>query len=111
MLTIVLDYLLVPRMGYFACALTNAISSFVMLVITFVWGRKYLPCEYDFRNILIFFVLACVSYYLMTLVSGFDFWPKLAINSLIIIVFALIVIKVENLWQPLKNFANKLLKR
>ena len=110
-LTIVLDYLLVPRMGYFACALTNAISSFVMLVITFVWGRKYLPCEYDFRNILIFFVLACVSYYLMTLVSGFDFWPKLAINSLIIIVFALIVIKVENLWQPLKNFANKLLKR
>lgn len=110
-LTIVLDYLFVPKFGYIACAWTNTISSFVMLVITFLWGRKYLPCEYDFRNILIFFVLACASYYLMTLVSDFGFWQKLSINSLIIIVFALIVIKVEKLWQPLKNFANKLLKR
>jgi hypothetical protein len=98
-------------MGYIACALTNAFSSFVMLVITFVWGRKYLPCDYDFRNIIIFFVLACVSYFLIMLVDDFDFWIKLSINTLIIIAFASIVIKVENLWQPLKNFANKLLKR
>jgi hypothetical protein len=98
-------------MGYIACALTNAVSSFVMLVITFVWGRKHLPCEYDFRNIIIFFALACVSYFLITLVDDFDFWIKLSINTLIIIAFASIVIKVENLWQPLKNFANKLLKR
>ena len=110
-LTIVLDYLLVPRMGYIACAWTNAISSFVMLVITFVWGRKYLPCDYDFRNIIIFFTLACLSYFVITLVEDFDFWIKLSINTLIIIAFASIVIKVENLWQPLKNFANKLLKR
>ena len=110
-LTIVLDYLLVPKIGYIACAWTNALSSFVMLLITFLWGRKYLPCPYDFRNITIFFALACVSYYLMTLTDAFDFWLKLALNTLIIIMFAAIVIKVENLWQPLKNFANKLLKR
>jgi hypothetical protein len=76
-----------------------------------VWGRKHLPCDYDFRNIFIFIALAGVSYFLITLVDDFDFWIKLSINTLIIIAFAAIVIKVENLWQPLKNFANKLLKR
>ncbi|MBO7438519.1 MAG: polysaccharide biosynthesis C-terminal domain-containing protein, partial [Bacteroidales bacterium] len=110
-LTIILDYLLVPRMGYFACALTNAISTFVMLCITFVWGKRYLPCTYDYRNIIIFILLACVSYYAMSFTNDLPLIPKLSINSLIIIIFALIVIKVENLWQPLKNLANKLLKR
>ena len=110
-LTIILDYLLVPRMGYFACALTNAISTFVMLCITFVWGKRYLPCTYDYRNIIIFILLACASYYAMSFTNDLPMVPKLSINSLIIIIFALIVIKVENLWLPLKNLANKLLKR
>jgi O-antigen/teichoic acid export membrane protein len=110
-LTIILDYLLVPRMGYFACALTNAISTFVMLCITFVWGKHYLPCTYDYRNIITLILLACASYYAMSFTNDLPMVPKLSINSLIIIIFALIVIKVENLWQPLKNLANKLLKR
>lgn len=111
LLTILLDYLLVPVMGYIACALTNVISSFVMLVITYVWGRRYLPCSYDFRNICIYVVLSVLSYYMIVLADAFEFWPKLAVNSLIIILFAIIVIRLENLWQPLKNLANKLLKR
>ncbi|MCR5453869.1 MAG: oligosaccharide flippase family protein [Bacteroidales bacterium] len=110
-LTIVLDYLLVPKFGYIACAVTNVVSSLVMLLITYFWGRNYLPCQYDFRNIAIFVALGGVCYYLITLTDSLPFVAKLSVNSLIIIAFASIVIKVENLWQPLKNFANKLLKR
>ncbi len=110
-LTIVLDYILVPRYGYIACAFTNMVSSFVMLVVTYFWGKNYLPCDYDFRNILIFVVLSGACYFMMTFTDNLSLVPKLAINSLIIIMFAGIVIKVENLAQPLKNLANKLLKR
>lgn len=110
-LTIVLDYILVPIYGYIACAVTNVISSLVMLFVTYFWGRKYLPCQYDFRNIVIFLVIGAACYYLITLANPLSLYLKLSINSLIIIGFAIIVIKVENLWQPLKNFANKLLKR
>ncbi len=110
-ITIAVDVIFVPIFGYITCAWANVICYAVMLLITFVWGRKYLPCEYDFKGIILFTVLAAVCYICMQFADALSLMPKLAINTLIIISFALIVFKVEKLAEPTKKLINKLLKR
>jgi len=44
---IVLNYLLVPRMGYLGCAIAFAGSSFTMMVLCYLFGQKYYPVPYQ----------------------------------------------------------------
>lgn len=110
-ITMVLDYIFVPLYGYVACAAVNVVSSFVMLVITYMWGRHYLPCSYDFRNMILYVMIAFGIFYLTTLTRQLSFGVEISINTLIIILFAFVVIKLEKLFVPLKKLLNKLLKR
>lgn len=109
--TILFNYFFVPVLGYMACAIANVACYTVMLVITFVWGRKYLTADYDFKNMFIYLALSGVLYYLLTITDQLLFWPKMIVNSLIILLFAIVVFKMENLLEPAKNFINKLRKR
>jgi len=110
-ITIILDVIFVPIFGYIACAWANVICYAVMLLVTFLWGRKYLLCDYDLKGILLYSVLAAVCYIAMQFANYLELIPRLCINSLIIISFALVVFKVEKLAEPTKKLINKLLKR
>lgn len=110
-ITILMDVLFVPVYGYIVCAWANVICYAVMLVITFLWGRKYLPCDYDFKGIALFSAMAAVCYIAMQFTDSLGLILKLSVNTLILCLFVYIVFKTEKLYEPAKKLINKLLKR
>ena len=102
--TIVLNYIFVPKFGYAACAVANVVCYLVMLTITFLWGRKYLVCKYDFKNIFLYLFLTA-GFYALSL------WAEnMIVNTVLLMVFAAVVFKRENLWEIVRkkliNYSN-----
>lgn len=86
-LTIVLNYLLIPVMGFMGSAWTTFICYFAMMVVSFIIGQKYYKVDYKVKSILLY-LLAAVGIYL-----GFNFiefnylWLKLFVASILIITY------------------------
>lgn len=47
-ITLVLNWILIPYMGYYGSALTTLVCYFSMLVISMLWGRQYYPIPYHY---------------------------------------------------------------
>lgn len=60
--TLVMNILLVPRIGYMGCAVAALTSYFVMMVTSYFIGRNRYPIEYETGRILGYFAIAGVLY-------------------------------------------------
>ncbi len=50
--TILLNYLLIPALGYLGCAVTFAFSSMLMVVFCYYFGQKYYPVPYRLLEVI-----------------------------------------------------------
>lgn len=50
-ITITLNWLYIPEYGYEACAWTTLIVYTIMVILSFLFGRKHYPIPYNFRKI------------------------------------------------------------
>lgn len=66
-LTIVLNVTLIPRIGYLASAIATCSAYGLMMVVSYLMGRKHLAVPYDVKNILLYLVMSitfsCVFFY------------------------------------------------
>lgn len=60
--TLALNALLVPHIGYMGCALAALASYFTMMVTSYFVGRRYHPIDYPTGRILGYFAVAAVCY-------------------------------------------------
>lgn len=110
--TILINSLFIPKFGYMACAWANLICYLVMLIITFFWGKKYLPAKYDFSNILRYFLAALIAYVSYCFTGSLDsFILKITLNTCVLLLFVLIVYKYENLGEILIKIKQKVLAK
>lgn len=59
-ISITLNVVLVPRIGYIGAAYAIFSSYFAMMIISFIWGRKYYKVNYPLKSILGYFMFALV---------------------------------------------------
>ena len=57
-ITVGIQVLLVPRYGYMASAISSTICYFVIMLISYALGKKYLPIPYDMKRIGIYTLMA-----------------------------------------------------
>lgn len=57
-ITVVLNILLIPVLGYLGSSITFAVSTFGMLVASYYYGQKYFPVPYDLKYLMLYFVVA-----------------------------------------------------
>ncbi len=105
--TIVLNYIFVPLYGYVSCAVANVACYLIMLIITFLWGKKYLVCDYDFKNMILYTSLAAVLYFVSCFTKELELVWEIIVNTLLLMIFAGVVFKRENLGQMLAKFMHK----
>ena len=60
--TLALNALLVPHIGYMGCAIAALASYFTMMVTSYFVGRRYHPIDYPTSRILGYFAVAAVCY-------------------------------------------------
>jgi O-antigen/teichoic acid export membrane protein len=68
-ITIVLNLILIPILGYEGCAWTTFICYLTMLVIGYYWGQKYYPIPYNIKRIGLYVFTAILIYIIITYVS------------------------------------------
>jgi len=59
-ITIVMNFVLIPKYSYMGSAWVSMLAYFVMMVISYVLGQKYYPIPYDLKRILSYLVVSVV---------------------------------------------------
>jgi len=100
-ITLGLNFLLIPVMGYMGAAWTTLICYFSMTAISYYLGQKHYPIKYNLRKVGLFLISAIILFFIGKLLTFDSFWLTFSIHTLIIIVYLGIIHVFEN---PLKNF-------
>jgi O-antigen/teichoic acid export membrane protein len=58
LLTLVLNILLIPIMGYWGAALTNLACYALMTIVSYIWGQKHYPIPYQTSRLLAYMAIA-----------------------------------------------------
>ena len=96
LITLVINFVGIPKFGYMACAWATLASYSLMMVTSYVLGQKYYPIKYNLRSIFVFTFLALGFYFISTLYSGIESTTiKLILNNILLGLFAYILYKLE----------------
>lgn len=69
-ITIGLNYLLIPHWGYTACAITTIVCYGSMMIASYLMGQKHFPVPYDVKRIIGYILFAVVIYLLYYLLAN-----------------------------------------
>lgn len=97
-ITIVLNVWWIPTIGYLGSAWATLICYAAMTAACWWWGRKYYPVNYDWLRMGGYVALAMGLYYSSILLAqwaGYGLYPKLAVNTVLMLVFLGVVWKKE----------------
>lgn len=59
-ITIILNALLIPRLGYLGCAVTHLISTGTMIFISCTKGKRFYSIPYEWRRIIVYILIAVI---------------------------------------------------
>ncbi|MGC8866207.1 MAG: lipopolysaccharide biosynthesis protein [Bacteroidales bacterium] len=84
---LVLNFLLIPRMGYMGSAWANFSCYLIMMVLSWAYGQKYYPIPYRLDNFFLYLFLAIVLWLAGTYLSPGVLWMRLITNSFLFLGF------------------------
>lgn len=94
-ITLVLNYFLVPVLGYVGAAWTTLICYFSITLLCYLMGQKHYPINYNIKHITIYLVSSIALYFLMANIRLENLALSLTINTIIIISFLAIAYKLD----------------
>jgi O-antigen/teichoic acid export membrane protein len=96
-LTILVNYLLIPYLGYLACAIATVVCYGSMMIISYVQGQKHYPIPYDLKNGLLYIAIALALFGIHFTIRSMELNIFLlhGLATIFIIVFLAIVVKKE----------------
>ena len=95
-ITIVLNLILIPIMGYAGAAWTTLVCYFTMVIVSYVLGQKNYPIPYDLKRIGTYVGLGLLFFLTSDfLISDLPTPTKLSINTLILVGYLGIAFKLE----------------
>ena len=92
LVTILINYFLIPTMGYYASAIATLSAYALMMFLSFYYGRKHYPIPYNFRKIVFYLGLSI----LFSALSFYVFNRNLVIGSLLLLVFLVLLYRMES---------------
>ncbi|MCX6226192.1 MAG: oligosaccharide flippase family protein [Bacteroidia bacterium] len=112
LITIVLNLLLVPVIGYMGAAWATLACYTSMMIISYFWGRKVYPVPYQTGIMIVWTVLALVLYGISVLVKPDNLMIRVAWDGLLMLVFIVIVglkekTMVRSIYLQIRNRGSK----
>lgn len=90
-ITITLNFVLIPRYSYMGSAWVSMLAYFVMMVISYVLGQKYYPIPYNLKRILLYLVTSV----LLVVLSFWVFHRNIYIGNALLIAFFAGIVWIE----------------
>lgn len=100
--TLVVNWILIPIVGYIGAAWGHLITYALMVVASYVIGQKFYPVAYDLKKIGFYLITAFILFAFSYFVIPFDtfgehsFTIKIIINTLILLLYMVIIIRKES---------------
>src|SRR5574344_2067276 len=94
-ITLVLNYLLIPVMGYMGSAWATFACYFIMMLLSYILGQKYYRVEYKSVSIVGYVVFAVLIYYGSTFLPIENFTLKMVINTCLFFVYGIVLFEME----------------
>ena len=94
-ITLSLNFLLIPVMGYIGSAIAVFVCFFAMMVISYLYSRKHYPVPYNLKRIGTYFIVAVFIYVLSLFFSQQAMFIKMSVNSLLLAGFVFYVFYLE----------------
>jgi O-antigen/teichoic acid export membrane protein len=90
------NFIFVPRYGYMACAWGGFAGYGVAMITSYIVGQKYYPINYPLKSIAFYTLLALIGYILMDYIhNNYNQWVSLGFNTLVVIIFLCVVIRID----------------
>jgi O-antigen/teichoic acid export membrane protein len=86
-----LNYIIIPFFGVYGAAIASTVSQAIFLVVVLYFAQKYYPVPYEIKRILVSLIIAILLYLLSVQLNEFSIWLRLAIKSLIVVVYPILV--------------------
>ncbi len=103
-ITLVLNFLLIPEIGYLGSAWATFACYFTMMVASFFLGRKFYKIDYEIKKIFIYFILALVIYFVSLEINFSSEITNYMLKTLLFISFLAFTFYKEDLISKFKNF-------
>ncbi|MFB0903421.1 MAG: oligosaccharide flippase family protein [Nonlabens sp.] len=108
-LTIGLNLILIPQIGYMASAITTCAAYGFMMVASYIWSRKHFAIPYDVKNMLLYLTVAIsfslVFFYFLREELGIGSWSLYLVGIVMTAVLSGII------WTREKTFIKNLIKK
>jgi len=95
-ITLAINYLLIPIIGYMASAIATISCYFIMMMISFTLGKKYYPISYSIKNIFYYILIAILLFIIFQFIHLNNFFTFI-VASLFLIIFILCVCYFEKI--------------
>ncbi len=95
-ITIVLNVIFIPIYGYMGSAWINLTSYFVIMVISYFWGRKIYRINYEFNKVLLYTLVAVLIYFISQYSFGFLPHIHYAFVTLLLVGYVIFVFIIES---------------
>ncbi|NQX40356.1 Membrane protein involved in the export of O-antigen and teichoic acid [Pedobacter steynii] len=82
-ITILLNFVLIPKYSYMGSAWVSMLAYFVMMVISYVLGQKYYPIPYNLKRILSYLIISVI----LVILSFWVFNRNIYIGNAMLLVF------------------------
>jgi O-antigen/teichoic acid export membrane protein len=97
LLTIILNYLLIPIIGYYGSAIATIVCYSTMMIVSFLWGRRFYYIKYDIKAIALYFSLAIVIVFAFKNIHVENTILKYLFSTGLLVIFLSVVSYKENL--------------
>lgn len=94
-ITIGLNFLLIPVFGYMGSAWATFACYGSMMVLSYFIGQKHYHVKYNIPRIFFYMGAAVVIYYLSTLLPIQAEWLRLSVNTLFLLLFIYLILTIE----------------
>ncbi len=96
-ITVTLNIILVPRLGYMGCAWAALTCYGVMMLASYFVGRAVYPINYNIPRLLFYCVVAAVLYVIAVFVDFHAEWANLMFRTALLIIYMGIVCRREHI--------------
>ncbi|HUZ59990.1 MAG TPA: polysaccharide biosynthesis C-terminal domain-containing protein [Hanamia sp.] len=63
-ITVIFNYIFIPRYGYMACAWTTFLCYFIMMILCYIWGQKVYRIPYALKKLCAYIVIVVLLFFI-----------------------------------------------
>lgn len=97
-LTISINWVLIPRIGYVGCAIASFVCYGFMMTTSYILGQKYFPVPYAWKKLLAYIVICFILFLIHQLFRYYspNIWLTHGFGAVLVAAFMVFVSKVES---------------